>query len=106
MHHFWRTMGALEFNNTPMAVAQMTQEARISSRINAELKRQGDSILAEIGIKPSQAITMFYNQIVRQRGLPFEARIPNDETIKALNEDLSTKKRFSSVEELMDDLNS
>lgn len=104
-------MGILEFNNISMAIAQMTQEARISSRINAELKQQGDSILAEIGIKPSQAITMFYKQIVRQRGLPFETRIPNDETIKAMQElkDPETRKnlkRFSSVEELMSDLNS
>ena len=84
----------------------MTQQARINSRIDAELKKQGDSILAELGIKPSQAITMFYKQIVRQRGLPFATRIPNDETIKALNEDLSGQKRFSSIKELMDDLHS
>ena len=84
----------------------MAHEARISSRIDAELKQKGDSILAEIGVKPSQAITMFYKQIVRQRGLPFETRIPNEETIKAMQEDLSSKKGFSSVEELMKDLNS
>lgn len=36
----------------------MTQEAQISSRIDAELKRQGDSILAELGINSSQAITI------------------------------------------------
>ena len=82
----------------------MTQEARISSRIDLDLKEEGDSILAEIGLKPSQAITMFYKQIVRQRGLPFEAKIPNDTTIKAMEEDLSNKKRFSSVDEAMKDL--
>ena len=84
----------------------MTQEAKISSRIDAELKKQGDSILAELGINSSQAITLFYKQIVRQRGLPFAIRMPNDETIEALNEDLSEKQRFSSIEALMDDLNS
>lgn len=70
----------------------MAHEARISSRIDSDLKKKGDSILAEIGVKPSQAITMFYKQIVRQRGLPFETRIPNEETIKAMQEDLSSKK--------------
>lgn len=84
----------------------MAHEARISSRIDSDLKQKGDSILAEIGVKPSQAITMFYKQIVRQRGLPFETRIPNEETIKAMQEDLSSKKGFSSAEELMKDLNS
>ena len=84
----------------------MTQEAQISSPIDAELKRQGDSILAELGINSSQAITLFYRQIVRQRGLPFAIRMPNDETIEALNEDLSEQRRFSSIEALMDDLHS
>ena len=51
-------------------------------------------VLVELGIKPSQAITLFCKQIVRQRGLPFAARIPNNKTIKALNEDLSKQKRF------------
>ena len=84
----------------------MTQEAQISSRIDAELKKQGDSILAELGINSSQAITLFYKQIVRQHGLPFAIRMPNDETIEALNEDLSEQRRFSSIEALMDDLHS
>ena len=104
-------MGLLEFNDIAMAVTHMTQQACISSRINAQLKQQGDSILAEIGVKPSQAITMFYKQIVRQRGLLFETRIPNDQTIEAIQElkDPETRKnlkRFSSAEELMFDLDS
>ena len=84
----------------------MTQEAQISSRIDAELKKQGDSILAELGINSSQAITLFYRQIVRQHGLPLATKMPNDETIEALNEDLSEQRRFSSIEALMDDLHS
>ena len=84
----------------------MTQEAQISSRIDPELKKQGDAILAELGINSSQAITLFYRQIVRQRGLPLAIRMPNDETIEALNEDLSEQRRFSSIEALMDDLQS
>ena len=84
----------------------MTQEARISSRIDTQLKQEGDAILAGMGLKPSQAIKMFYHQIVMHRGLPFEAKIPNKETVAAMNEDLSKKKRFSSVEALMKDLDS
>ncbi len=64
----------------------MAQDARISSRINADLKSQGDAILSALGIKPSQAITMFYTQVVKQRGLPFEVKMPNDKTIRALQE--------------------
>ena len=89
----------------------MTQDARISSRIDPDLKRKSEAILAEIGIKPSQAITMFYTQIVRQRGLPLDLKIPNDETIEAIDELRDPERRkglktFTSVADLMDDLNS
>ena len=84
----------------------MLQEARISSRIDAGLKNEADSILAQLGIKPSQAITMFYTQIVRHRGIPFELKLPNAETVRALNEDVSKQPAFHSVAELMADLDS
>lgn len=89
----------------------MTQEARISTRIDKDLKTEAESLLAELGMKPSQAISMFYKQIVRQRGYPFELKVPNDETIEAMKE-LGTPdtraqaKSHSNITDLMDDLNS
>ena len=53
----------------------MSQEARISSRIEPQLKAQGDAVLAELGLKPSQAVSMFYTQLVRHRRLPFDASL-------------------------------
>jgi len=82
----------------------MAQEARISSRIDRDLKTKSEAILAELGIRPSQAITMFYTQIIRQRGLPLELKIPNDETIAAMNENLSNAKRYNSAQALFDDM--
>jgi DNA-damage-inducible protein J len=69
-----------------MAVATMAQEARISTRINAHLKKEGEAVFAKLGVKPSQAIALFYAQAVIQQGMPFELRIPNDETLSALRE--------------------
>ncbi len=88
----------------------MTRTAKISSRIDPELKEQGDAVLAAVGLSASDAITMFYRQIVLQRGLPFSAVIPNDETIAAMREARDPEfranaKRFNSVEDLMADLN-
>lgn len=80
------------------------REARISARMDAALKQQGDAILAQIGVKPSQAITMFYAQIVQQRGIPFDVRLPNETTRAALAEDVSDSPAFTSVEALMADL--
>ena len=47
---------------------------------------------------------LFLYQVVQQRGLPFEVKIPNAETIAAI-EELETGKgiRVNSVEELFDD---
>ena len=53
----------------------MTQDARVSSRIDADLKEQGDAVMAELGVKPSQVISMLYRQMVRTRRLPFEASL-------------------------------
>jgi len=60
-----------------------------------------------MGLNYSQAIGVFNNMIVLNNGLPFELKIPNKETKKALNE-LETKqgKSFNSIEELFDDLDS
>ncbi len=97
-------MGYIVRIQLSMIAKNMTQDARISSRIDPDLKKKSEAILAEIGIKPSQAITMFYKQIVRQRGLPLDLHIPNDETIKALDEDVSKSKRYTDLDEMFADL--
>ena len=84
----------------------MTKSTRINARIEPELKAQGDAVLAAIGLNISDAMTMFYRQLVMHQGLPFEAKIPNAETVAEMEEDLSTAKRYSSVDELMADLRS
>lgn len=89
----------------------MASEARISSRIDADLKKQGDAILDEIGMKPSQAITLFYTQIVRQRGLPLSLNVPNEALEAAMREARDpvfgkTAKSYSSAREMFDDLDS
>ena len=48
-----------------------------SSRLGPEVKQQAESILATLGIPVSNAITMFYKQIILNRGLPFEVKIPS-----------------------------
>ena len=89
----------------------MPKTAKISSRIEPSLKSEGDAILSSIGLSASEAITMFYHQVVIHRGLPFSANVPNDETVAAINElknpeYRTTTRRFESVDDLMADLNS
>ena len=54
----------------------MAKSANLYVRIEPNVKEQAESILATLGIPASSAINMFYKQIILQRGLPFEVRLP------------------------------
>ena len=53
-----------------------TKTANLYARIEPDLKEQAESILAALGVPASNAITMFYRQIVLHRGLPFDVTLP------------------------------
>ena len=54
----------------------MAKSANLYARIEPDLKEQAENILAALGIPASNAITMFYKQIILQKGLPFEVKLP------------------------------
>ena len=84
----------------------MAKTETLRTRMEPELKAQGESILSALGLSTSEAITIFFRQMVMHKGLPFEVKIPNAETISALEEPRADMKRFSSVKGLMADLKS
>ena len=55
----------------------------INARIKPELKGDVEQILSKLGITTTQAITMFFEQIKLNRGIPFTLQLPNDETEQA-----------------------
>ena len=50
--------------------------SNLYARIEPEVKEEAESILAALGIPASNAINMFYKQIILHRGIPFEVKIP------------------------------
>jgi len=54
----------------------MAKTANLYARIEPEVKEEAESILNELGIPVSNAINMFYKQIILQRGIPFEMKLP------------------------------
>lgn len=56
----------------------------IQARIDAQSKEQAKKILDFLGLTMSQAISLYFRQIVLRRGIPFEIEIPNELTAKAL----------------------
>ena len=78
-------------------------------RIEPEIKIQGEAVLATLGLSVSEAVSLFYRQIIMHQGLPFEVKIPNRETIEAMEElnDPEARKHlvaFSSVDDMLADL--
>lgn len=45
-------------------------------RMDAQLKDSAEDILRDLGISASSAVQMFYRQIILQRGLPFDVKLP------------------------------
>ena len=60
------------------------KDALINARIESELKMDVESILKKIGLSATQAITLYYQQIKLNKGIPFEVKIPNNETLEAM----------------------
>lgn len=56
----------------------MSKTANLYVRIEPDLKEQAEKILSALGIPASNAINMFYKQIILQRGLPFELKLPSE----------------------------
>lgn len=54
----------------------MAKSANLYARIEPEVKEQAEMILAALGIPASNAITMFYKQIILNNGLPFDVKLP------------------------------
>lgn len=54
----------------------MAKTSNLYARIEPDVKEQAESILSALGIPVSNAINMFYKQIILQRGIPFEMKLP------------------------------
>ncbi|MGN0847559.1 MAG: type II toxin-antitoxin system RelB/DinJ family antitoxin [Kiritimatiellia bacterium] len=61
----------------------MAKTANLYARIEPELKSEAESILCGLGVPVSNAINMFYRQIVIHRGLPFSVQFPAHSRVDA-----------------------
>lgn len=56
-----------------------TKEAVVRARVDSRLKRDSEDILRQLGLSQTEAIRMFFTQIVRRRGLPFQVVLQPDD---------------------------
>ena len=78
-------------------------------KIDPDLKKESQILFEQLGLNLSTAINMFLRQSVREQAIPFRVGnpIPNSETLKAIEDarkGIGLSRGFSSVAELMEDL--
>lgn len=82
----------------------MNKTETIHARIEPKTKKKAEKVLKRLGMSPTEAIRIFYNQISLCNGIPFPIRIPNSTTQKTLeksarNEDIQS---FDSLDKMFD----
>ena len=87
--------------------------SKVSTNISldADLKKAGQELFADLGLDLTTAVTIFIKQALRVQGLPFAVtrENPNAETAAALNEYYEMKThpekypRYSSFKDAMDE---
>ena len=77
----------------------------VRSRVEPEIKESATEVLAQCGLTLSDGIRLFLRQVIAEKGLPFDVKVPNAATQAAMAEARANgKARFSNADELMRDL--
>jgi len=84
--------------------------ASITARVDENVKKEAETLFKKMGLNMSTAMNLFLKKCILEQGIPFELKVPNRETLKAMQETddiLSGKierKGYNSAEELFEDL--
>ena len=83
-----------------------TSDTYVRARIDTTTKERAADALEAMGLSISDAIRLLMLRVADERRLPFEIKVPNSRTRKAMAELESGKgKRYRSIHALMKDLN-
>ncbi len=76
----------------------------VHARIEPQTKRKAEKVLHKLGITPTEAIRIFYNQISLRGGLPFAVEIPNERTVETLQKSRrgESLQEFDSLDEMFE----
>ena len=79
----------------------MSKTAMIRARSEMGLKKEVEKIFYQLGVSATEAINIFYRQVKLYKGFPFDIRVPNQETLKAM-EDVDTKYNLTKCKDVED----
>ncbi len=74
----------------------VAEKTRTNVYLDTNLKAQAKDIYKQYGLTLSDAVNMFLAQSVFNKGLPFDLKIPNDETLQAMK-DVKNNKNYEDI---------
>ena len=87
--------------------------AVINIRVNDEVKKEAETIFKALGLNMSVAMNLFLKKCINENGIPFDLKVPNKETIEAMEAMEETnkilnggieRKSYKNADELFEDL--
>ncbi len=78
----------------------------IRARTELKLKNKVERIFEILGLTASEAINLFYHRVELENGIPFDLKIPNTKTLRAINDVDKNKnvRGYDDVEEMLRNL--
>jgi DNA-damage-inducible protein J len=91
--------------NVAQGDCAMTQDTVVRARINGAIKDKAATVLAAIGLTPSDAFRLLMTRIAADEAMPFEPLIPNAETIAAMEAARRGELETVTLDQLQAELN-
>ncbi len=60
----------------------MAKTTNLYVRVEPGLKEQAEAVLEQLGMPVSNAINIFLKQVVMQRGIPFDVKLPTSKPVE------------------------
>jgi len=75
----------------------MSKNTNINIRTTEDIKKNAGIILTGLGLNMSSAVNLFLKQVINYRGIPFDLRLPNKETLQAMD-DIENRHNLESAD--------
>ena len=75
----------------------MAKNTSVNVRTTEDVKRSAEVILNGLGLNISSAVNLFLKQVINYRGIPFDLRLPNEETLHAMD-DIENSRNLESAD--------
>jgi len=79
----------------------MPNLATVKVKIEPQLKKEAETIFQTLGLSPMEAIKLFYRVVKLNKNLPFDIKIPNNETLQAIK-DAEERKNLTECDDVND----